>query len=66
MKAEDLPAEPSMSNTAEWDSYNALVFVSEVEQAYQIQLETSDVLAVRSLSDIGAILKKKGVEGFVE
>ena len=56
-----LPPDPTMSNTENWDSYNALVFVSEVEGVFGVKINTADVLMIKSLADMKAVLERKGI-----
>lgn len=45
-----------------WDSYNALMLVSELETGFNVHFTMDEVVAVRNVSDIKAALKKYGIE----
>lgn len=45
-----------------WDSYNALMLVSELETGFSVHFTIDEVVAVKNVGDIKAALKKYGVE----
>lgn len=44
-----------------WDSFNALLLVSELERTYKIKFTSAEVTGVRCVGDIKKILKGRGV-----
>ncbi len=48
-------------NTATWDSYNALMLVSELETAFAVSFTMEEVIAVKNVGDIKAALRRHGV-----
>ena len=45
-----------------WDSYNALMLVSELETAFDVHFTMDEVVAVKNVGDIKAALKRHGIE----
>jgi acyl carrier protein len=45
-----------------WDSFNALVLVSELESTFKVKFNLEEVNAVKNVGDIKAALRKHGVE----
>ncbi len=51
----------SSDNVESWDSFNALMMVSELEKKYKVKFTMDEVTAVRCVKDIKESLKKHGV-----
>jgi acyl carrier protein len=51
----------SPENTDAWDSYNALVLVSELESEFNISFEMDEVYAVKCVGDIKQALERHGI-----
>lgn len=49
------------ANTASWDSFATLMLVSELERAGGLNFSTHEVAEMKSVGDIKAVLKKRGV-----
>jgi acyl carrier protein len=49
-------------NTANWDSLNALRLVSAIEETFDVQLSTREIVKMRSLAVVREVLRKKGVD----
>jgi acyl carrier protein len=47
-------------NTESWDSYNALMLVSELEEMFLIQFTLDEVVAVKNVKDIKEALTRHG------
>lgn len=45
-----------------WDSFNALMLVSELESTFKVKFTMEEVTAVRCVKDIKESLKKHGVK----
>lgn len=58
----DVSAYPkiSMDEVKEWDSMNHLLLISEVEKEFHFKFSTQEVIEIKSLGDISAIMQKKG------
>ena len=52
----------SPENTSTWDSYNALLLVSELEDNYKVKFTLEEIVSVKSVKDIKTALKKHGVK----
>lgn len=59
----DVSAYPkiSMGEVKEWDSMNHLLLISEVEKEFHFKFSTQEVVEVKSLDDISALMRKKGI-----
>lgn len=45
----------------EWDSFNGLLLVTELEKEFNVTFSLDEVVSVKTVSDIKKILKKHGV-----
>lgn len=61
VSADDLSDNSSPDNTPEWDSLAAMHLVSELEDAYSVELSTRDIMKMRSISIVRDVLRSKGV-----
>ena len=52
--------ETSPENTESWDSFNALVMVSELESQFKVQFSIDEVYSVLNVKDIKDALIKHG------
>ncbi|MBI2136176.1 acyl carrier protein [Candidatus Woesearchaeota archaeon] len=50
----------SPENMSSWDSFNALMLVSELEKNFSIKFTMDQVMSVKNYKDIKDILKKLG------
>ncbi len=50
------------ANTAEWDSFNGLILVTELEKNFNVKFTLDEVVAVKNVADIRIALKKHGIE----
>jgi acyl carrier protein len=46
----------------EWDSVAHMVVIADLEDSYEVMLETDDIVAMSSVGEIRSILKKYGVD----
>lgn len=44
-----------------WDSYNALMIVSELENVFQVSFTMEEVVSVTCVGDIRSALSKRGI-----
>lgn len=58
--------ESSPENIALWDSFNALMLVSELEKNFSIRFTMDQVMSVKKYKDIKDVLKKLGVSKGVD
>jgi len=53
--------ETSPDNTPEWDSFNALLLVTALEEEFKIKFTARDIVGVRNVGDIKTTLKRYGI-----
>lgn len=53
--------ETSPDNIESWDSFNALMLISELENEFKIKFSMDEVIAVKCVKDIKGSLKRHGV-----
>ena len=53
--------ETSPANTPSWDSYNALMMVSALEQEFDVHFTMAEVYDVKCVRDIREALKRRNV-----
>lgn len=53
----------SPANTAQWDSLASLTLMMTVEEAYSIKLSTAEMMRIRNVGQLRAILRQKGATG---
>ncbi|MDO5970708.1 acyl carrier protein [Flavivirga aquimarina] len=46
----------------EWDSMSHLILVEALETAYNIEIETEDILEMSTVAKLKDVLKKKNIE----
>ena len=51
----------SPENTETWDSYNALVLVSELESEFDVSFSMDEIYEVKCVGDIKAALTRHGI-----
>lgn len=49
-------------NTENWDSFNALILVSELEKNFNVKFTIDEVVGVKNVADIKSVLKKHGIK----
>jgi len=54
--------ETSPENTETWDSFNALVMVSELENTFNVHFTMDEVVSVNCVRDIKGALKRHGID----
>lgn len=60
-KPEEITDNMSPDTIPSWDSMNYLLFISEVEKAFNIQFSVDEVMEARTLGDIKKYMKEKRV-----
>ena len=61
LKVEHVNDDISPENTESWDSFNALVMVTELEETFDVSFTMDEVYAVKKVSDIKEILIQHSV-----
>lgn len=51
----------SPSTVPTWDSYNALMLVSELEGGFHVKFSMEEIVTVKNVGDVKALLRKHGV-----
>jgi len=59
---EEISDNTSSENVSTWDSYNALLMVSEVEGEFKAKFTMEEVMKVKNVKDIKELIKKRGIE----
>lgn len=58
-----LSDETAPDNTPEWDSLASMTLVSLVEDQFQVQLTTRDIMKMQTIGLARSVLRGKGVDG---
>ena len=61
--ADSLSDDTSPDNTPQWDSLAAMTLVSLIEDQYQVELSTRDIMKMQTVGLARAVLTSKGVVG---
>ncbi len=51
----------SPDNVENWDSFNGLVLVTELEKKFKVKFTVEEIISVKNVGDIRRVLKKHGV-----
>lgn len=62
VKQTDISDESSPDNIANWDSFNGLMLVSELENEFKISFTVDEVINVKTVGEIKKALIKHGVK----
>lgn len=62
VKEADINNESSPDNIANWDSFNGLMLVSELENEFKISFTVDEVINVKTVGEIKKALIKHGVK----
>ena len=46
----------------EWDSVNHMYLVTELENSFELEIDSDDILEIKSFKEAKEVLKKYGVE----
>ncbi|MFH1326510.1 MAG: acyl carrier protein [archaeon] len=57
----EINGDSSPDSIESWDSFNALVLVSALEENFKVKFTTDEVMSVKNVLDIKNTLKKHGV-----
>lgn len=64
IKEEDIKDDTSPDNVENWDSFNGLMLVSELESNFGIKFTMDEVLEVKKVSEIKKALERHGVKEY--
>jgi acyl carrier protein len=62
LEIEDITNELSYQSIAEWDSISHMILISQIEEDFDISLETDDVIEMSSVEKAQEILAKHGIK----
>jgi acyl carrier protein len=60
--AENINDSTSPDNTPEWDSLHAMDLVVAIEEAFDVQLSTKEIISMRTVGLVRKVLRSKGIE----
>jgi acyl carrier protein len=58
-----LSDDSSPDSVSQWDSLKAMHLVSEIEETFEVELSTIEIMLMDSVGNARAVLKKKGAAG---
>lgn len=61
--AEELSDDTSPETTSKWDSRRSMELVALVEETFDVELTTKEIMKMRSIGIVREVLRAKGVEG---
>lgn len=61
LDAASLNDESSPENTPSWDSLSAVRLVAAIEETFNVELTTTEILRMRSMGMARDVLRRKGV-----
>ena len=56
-----LTDESSPENTPSWDSLRAVQLATAIEETFEVELTTTDILSMRSFGMVRDVLRRRGV-----
>lgn len=57
---EDLNDESRLMNFKDWDSMAHMVFITRLEEVYQINLDGNEIAAMETIGDVKRLIQQKG------
>lgn len=57
----DITDASSPNNIENWDSFNGLLLVAELEKTFNVSFSMDEIVVVKNVGDIKSALKKHGV-----
>ncbi len=57
----EITAETSQDDVPKWDSLQHIALVNSIEQSFSISLSMDEMMEIRTVGDIDAILQRHGV-----
>ena len=59
---DQITLQTSPDSVETWDSYSGLLMVTELEDGYRVKFTMAEVRSVKSVKDIVAILRTRGID----
>ena len=63
LEVDQLNDESNPDTVEKWDSLAAMQLVAEIEETFNVQLKTTEIMMMDSIGRARQVLKRKGVEG---
>jgi len=54
--------ETSTENTAEWDSFNTVTLIAEIEKEYNLRFQMDEMVTVKSVKSVKDLLKSHNID----
>ena len=61
MKNEEFQTDQSLMQLEDWDSMNHMLFITRLEEGYNIDLTGDEIITLQTIGDVKQILQKKGI-----
>lgn len=61
LKPEQINDESGPDNLENWDSFNGLILVTELEKNFKVNFSLEEIVEVKKVRDIKKILKQHGI-----
>ena len=58
----DLRDEKKLISLDEWDSMNHMLFITRLEETYEVILDGDEIASMETIGDIKKVLQTKGIE----
>lgn len=62
MKKEEYHDEKALMDLEDWDSMNHMIFITRLEEEFNINLEGGEIISLVTIGDIRKLLEKKGIK----
>ena len=56
---EEINDKTSPNNCSSWDSFNMIQLVIEIENEFDVKLEISEIVTIKSFGDVSSIIESK-------
>lgn len=54
----------SPTNTATWDSLNAIILLTEIEKAFGVRFEYTEAMSIKTFGDVCRLVASKGKDPY--
>ena len=61
VSAKDIGDETAPGDIEQWDSFNGLMLVAELEKKFGVEFSVEEIASVKTVGDIKKLLQKHGV-----
>ncbi len=52
----------SPAEVPSWDSFTHVMLITQVEESYKVRLEPKELTGIKTIGDIRALLRKRGIQ----